>query len=389
MRLRAPALVGLILISALANPIGAGAAESVMGHPRCNLEGVAADYTWWIGDEHAGFTATPEFEYQGTIYTANEVDCAAAVDCLSERPTMSGRAATFVGSPTLIGTLGPDLLVGSDGPDVLRGRRGADTLCGGVGNDLILGGRGADVVIGGPGRDEIHGGIGADMLNGGGGHDTIVGGGGIDTMLGRFGRDSLYGGAGDDAINGGSGRDVCFGGPDSDVFLNCAVDSSDDVIYGSGPVHTLRVQIDPLLDESEALFAAYVDWILSDPRSWSAADEATWHRVGSQEDADLTIILGAPATVDAICFPLITGGYFSCRNGDTIGINVDRWNTATDWWPASLHVYRTYVINHEVGHFLGHGHTSCPGPGKLAKVMQQQTKTLDGCVANGWPHPNP
>ncbi len=389
MRLRAPALVGLIMIAALANPLGVGAAESVVGHPRCNLEGTAADYTWWIGDEHVGVTTTPEFEYQGTLYTANEVDCGAAVDCLSERPAMSGRAATFVGSPTLIGTVGPDLMVGGDGPDVLRGRSGADTICGGVGDDLVLGGLGADVVLGGPGRDELRGGVGQDVIDGGYGHDTILGGPGVDVLLGRVGRDSIYGGAGDDTLRGGWGRDVCFGGPGADLFRFCAVAAADDVIYGSGPVRTLRVQIDPLLDESEALFTAYVDWILSDERSWIAASEATWHRVGPEDDADLTIILAAPQTVDAICFPLITGGYYSCRNGDTIGININRWNTATDWWPASLHVYRTYVINHEVGHFLGHGHTTCPGPGKLADVMQQQTKTLGGCVANGWPYPNP
>ena len=389
MRLRAPALVGLILVAALANPLGAGAAESVVGHPRCNLAGVAADYTWWIGDEHAGFTTTSEFEYQGTIYTANEVDCTAAVECLIERPSMSGRAATFAGAPTLVGTVGPDLIIGSDGPDVLRGRRGADILCGGFGNDLLVGGRGADMVLGGSGRDELRGGVGRDIVDGGDGHDTLLGGEGADVLFGRVGRDSIYGGAGEDLLKGGAGRDVCFGGPDADAFQFCAVGSQDDVIYGSGPVHTLRVEIDPLLEESEALFAAYVDWVLSDPRSWIGADESTWHRVGPGEDADLTIILAAPQTVDAICFPLLTGGYFSCRNGDTIGINVNRWNTATDWWPASLHVYRTYVINHEVGHFLGHGHTSCPGPGRLADVMQQQTKTLDGCVANGWPYPSP
>ena len=389
MRLRAPALVGLILIAALVNPLGAGAAESVVGHPRCNLEGLAADYTWWVGDEHVGVTATPEFEYLGVVYSANSVDCAAAVECLAERPSMSGRAATLIGSPILIGTAGPDLLVGGEGPDILRGRNGADTICGGVGDDVVVGGRGADFVLGGPGHDELRGGFGPDIVNGGGGHDTILGGAGIDSLFGRFGRDSIYGGAGDDSLNGGSGRDVCFGGPGADVFQVCAVDAADDVIYGSGPLRTFRVQVDPLVDESEGLFTSYVDWILSDPRSWIGADEATWHRVGPDDGADLTIILAAPQTVDAICFPLVTGGYFSCRNGDTIGINVDRWNTATDWWPASLHVYRTYVINHEVGHFLGHGHTSCPGSGQPADVMQQQTKTLDGCVANGWPYPNP
>ena len=47
-------------------------------------------------------------------------------------------------------------------------------------------------------------------------------------------------------------------------------------------------------------------------------------------------------------------------------INNDRWVFASSSWNAgggSLRDYRHMVVNHEVGHWLGHGHLFCPGPG--------------------------
>ena len=63
-----------------------------------------------------------------------------------------------------------------------------------------------------------------------------------------------------------------------------------------------------------------------------------------------------------------------------------RWANATEEF-ASLEVYREYVVNHEVGHVLGHHHQQCPGKGRLAPVMQQQTIKVAPCRPNGWPFP--
>ncbi|MEP7333809.1 MAG: DUF3152 domain-containing protein, partial [Terracoccus sp.] len=51
--------------------------------------------------------------------------------------------------------------------------------------------------------------------------------------------------------------------------------------------------------------------------------------------------------------------------------------------------YRIYLVNHEVGHGIGHGHLQCAGKGTPAPVMMQQTYGLDGCTAWPWPATKP
>lgn len=79
---------------------------------------------------------------------------------------------------------------------------------------------------------------------------------------------------------------------------------------------------------------------------------------------------------------------WSCRAGNNVIINDDRWMGATSSWNAaggSLANYRHMVINHEVGHWLGHDHEYCGGAGQPAPVMQQQSMALNGCTFNPWP----
>ena len=98
----------------------------------------------------------------------------------------------------------------------------------------------------------------------------------------------------------------------------------------------------------------------------------------------LSVVAGEAST-DRLCYPARTGGRYSCRSHNRVVINLMRWETGTEEYQSDLTTYRTYLINHEVGHFLGRGHVTCPGAGEPAPVMMQQTKGLGGCSPNGWP----
>ena len=68
-------------------------------------------------------------------------------------------------------------------------------------------------------------------------------------------------------------------------------------------------------------------------------------------------------------------------------INDYRYAHGSDAWPGQLEWYRSMVINHETGHWLGLGHAYCAGPGQPAPIMQQQSIDMQGCEINSWPLP--
>jgi hypothetical protein len=154
---------------------------------------------------------------------------------------------------------------------------------------------------------------------------------------------------------------------------------------GPGRVIRVRVEVEGGLDVARRDFAAFVLDTLNDDRSWGHGEEVTFARTDG--DADVRVVLASPQTSAALCQPLITYGRLSCRSGDMAILTLYRWVEAIEEYGSNRTGYRRYVVNHEVGHFLGHGHVGCPGQGRRAPVMMQQTKGLGGCRPNPWPWP--
>lgn len=133
-------------------------------------------------------------------------------------------------------------------------------------------------------------------------------------------------------------------------------------------------------------FAAVADAVYADSRGWSEGARRRFERV--TEGGHFTLWLAADAEMAS--FGGACDRVWSCRNGRNVVINEDRWLGASPAWNeagASLADYRHMVLNHETGHWLGHGHALCPGPGERAPVMQQQSMALGGCRPNPWPFP--
>ncbi|ASW57651.1 hypothetical protein CIK06_12995 [Plantactinospora sp. KBS50] len=162
-----------------------------------------------------------------------------------------------------------------------------------------------------------------------------------------------------------------------------ATPGSGAVAGSRGRLLRYRVLVERGIAVSPPDFAAEVTRILADPRGWTGAGRWRLQRVGPGARYDFTIYLATPVTRGKLCHS--SDRYTSCRYGDAVVLNVARWAHGVPHYGASLAAYREYLVTHEVGHRLGHGHERCPGRGRPAPVMQQQTLGLHGCLANAWP----
>lgn len=186
------------------------------------------------------------------------------------------------------------------------------------------------------------------------------------------------------------------------------------VVPGTGPMlgtgaqhstYSIEVEDGIQTPEQDQAFAAAVDATLADPRSWIGGGTFSLTRIDTG-DPDIRISLTSQMTVRGSCgwdVPLEA----SCFSGwaGRVYLNDARWIRGAMSFNGDLTAYRSYAVNHEVGHALGMSHQACPGQGALAPVMMQQSWSTsnddlslldpqriprDGnvCVANPYPYPD-
>lgn len=184
----------------------------------------------------------------------------------------------------------------------------------------------------------------------------------------------------------GTGRTTSPAVPEHGTGVFSTADASGKAV-GHGTVRRYEVQVEGGAGISAGDAAREIQGILGDPRGWTADGRDAFQLVSSGP-ADFVIKIATPDTVDTICGAagLHTHGEVNCDVGPTVVVNLKRWLLGSPQFPGPIHGYRALIVNHEVGHRIGHGHEGCPGPGKPAPVMMQQIDGLHGCKANAWPY---
>jgi hypothetical protein len=128
-------------------------------------------------------------------------------------------------------------------------------------------------------------------------------------------------------------------------------------------------------------FARKVAAVYADPRGWSLGGPVRFRAVA--HGGNFTVWLATPDAMKS--FGADCSAQWDCRSGRDVIINEARWEKGSPKWPGPLVDYRTMIVNHETGHWLGLDHAECPAIGVPAPIMMQQSKGVGACLPNPWP----
>jgi len=135
-----------------------------------------------------------------------------------------------------------------------------------------------------------------------------------------------------------------------------------------------------IYNAGERQIELYVMAYLNSPDGWSQ-DGYFFEQIHDKHKARVLIRLSTTETINKVC------GFsesLSCAelHGKHMYLNSERWFHGAPNSKLDLENYRQYMVSHEMGHILGKEHVKCPGLGKKAPIMLQQTRGIEKCIPN-------
>ena len=154
---------------------------------------------------------------------------------------------------------------------------------------------------------------------------------------------------------------------------------------------TYIVKFDKSLRMNETLVENKIRTVLQDPRGWlshgyifeQVDKKSDGYKSDKKYKSDVVIKIVPAKTVEKICS--FKGLSCADLNDNTIYLNVNRWRRGSKYSKLNLDNYRVYLVNHEMGHILGRGHSECLKTNSKVPVMVQQTLGIGRCKPNPWP----
>lgn len=135
-----------------------------------------------------------------------------------------------------------------------------------------------------------------------------------------------------------------------------------------------QVVVDPNVAVDQAEVEAHVAHLANHPRGW-------------RTDLDQFTVRIVPAGVGGTQrMPGRIGRAYHAKR--LVVISDEAWTVLGPRFASvggTLDDQRTWIVLHELGHLLGHEHTTCSAAGQPAPLMRPLNYDLNGCTLNVWP----
>lgn len=131
--------------------------------------------------------------------------------------------------------------------------------------------------------------------------------------------------------------------------------------------------------------ASKIASVFSDKTGWALGGRLSLARRENSCNFRINIVPEAlMAALDVGC-----KGQTTCLVGNQIDISVSAWQAAPGKWTGTIDAYRTELINHEVGHWLGFQHTPCLASAASSgtPILSAPDVVLGGCSPNWYAIP--